>query len=126
MVPGDLVERHGVVVGYSLVHCESEDVWPNWWPDHVMIAVEPVTGHRAMWGADADGNLTRLALLYMGPDNELSYDNTFSIGDVRCQWHLESVSASPRTGASTNGRRSSRPRWTRRTSRAGGRPSGNH
>ncbi|MFC4783289.1 HNH endonuclease [Nocardioides sp. MAHUQ-72] len=98
VIAGDLVERHGVLVGYSLVHRESEEVWPNWWPDHVLIAVESTTGHRAMWGADADGNLTRLCLLYAGPDSELSYDETFSIGDVKCRWHLESVSACTEDG----------------------------
>jgi len=93
VVPGDLVERYGVVVAYSLIHRDEEAVWPEWWPDHVMIAVEPATGNRAMWGAGADGTLTRLSLLHAGADNALSYDSTFAIGDLRCQWHLEQVSA---------------------------------
>ncbi len=38
-----------------------------------------------MWGATADGTLTRLSLIYLGADNELSHDPTFLIGDVLCQ-----------------------------------------
>lgn len=92
-VPGDVVERYGVVVGYGLLHRESTTPWPQWWPDHVMVAVEPTTGHRAMWGAAADGTLTSLCLLYMNPDGEIGYEPTFSIGHVLCKWHLEKVSA---------------------------------
>lgn len=97
-VPGDVVERYGVLVGYVLLHRVDEAVWPDWWPDHVMVAIEPDSGHRAMWGADSDGNLTAVCLLYSGPDGDLTHDETFISRGTRCRWHREIVSACTKDG----------------------------
>lgn len=91
--PGDLVERHGVVVSYALMHREGEDAWVDWWPDHVLVAVELNSQHRTIWSADADGNLGSTHLESAGPDTQSIYDDTFTVGGVACRWHRERVSA---------------------------------
>ncbi|WP_239701690.1 HNH endonuclease [Yimella sp. NH-Cas1] len=93
VVPGDVVERYGIVVEYALLHRDQEPTWPNWWPEHVMVAIERESGQQALWGADSDGNLTAVSLLYCSPDGGLTYDDTFLAGGVRCRWHCEIVSA---------------------------------
>lgn len=59
---GDLVERYGVVVGYALLSRANEEVWPNWWPAHVLVAMELHSRHQFICGATADWDLTRLGL----------------------------------------------------------------
>lgn len=93
VVPGDMVERHGIVVSYALMHRDSEDAWIDYWPDHVMVAMELSTQHQTIWSADDDGNLGSTCWAYAGPDTASIYDATFKVAGVDCKWFRERVSA---------------------------------
>lgn len=93
VVPGDVVERYGVVTVYGLMHRESEEGWPDWWPDHLLTAMERESRHTAYWATDADGNLGSLCLGYAGPDGRPTSNADFTTNGVDCRWYLERVSA---------------------------------
>lgn len=88
---GDLVERYGVVVGYTLLSRATEEIWPDWWPDHVLIAVELQSKHQFIYGATADWNLTRLQLGYFGPQGEQLNEPTFTSNGQLLRWHWERI-----------------------------------
>lgn len=120
VVRGDIVERHGVVVSYALMHRESEDVWVGWWPDHVIVAMELESQHRSIWSADADGNLGSMRLASAGPDTQSIYDDAFTVDGSLIGGIGSVFRPAPRTAASSSGRRSSPRPSTRATSPVGG------
>jgi hypothetical protein len=89
--PGDVVERYGVLVQYALLNRETEQRWPNWWPDHVLVAMEMHSGHQAISGATADGDLTRLQIGYFAPHGERLDDSIFTSEGQLIRWHQEII-----------------------------------
>ncbi|MCX2950199.1 HNH endonuclease [Lentzea sp. NEAU-D7] len=88
---GDLVERYGVLVGYALLSRATEEAWPNWWPDHVLIAMELRSRQQFICGATADWDLTRLQIGYFGPQGEPRNEATFTSGGQLLRWHWERI-----------------------------------
>lgn len=91
-IPGDLIERYGTLTRYDVWHKADGGPWPEWWPDHVLVAecVQSLT--RCLWGADENGVATRLRLGYYSPTGELVTTDTFDADGVQCRWHFELIS----------------------------------
>ena len=90
--PGDVVERYGVFVSYALMSRETEEAWPDWWPDHAMIAEELTSGHLSICGATAEGDLTRLHIGYFDSHREMLSSATFVDEGVAIRWYRETIS----------------------------------
>jgi hypothetical protein len=87
--PGDLVERYGIIVAYALLSRKTENVWPTWWPDHVLVAMEMQNGHQFIEGATADGGLTGLQIGHFTEKGERLNDHTFVSDGRVVRWHRE-------------------------------------
>jgi 5-methylcytosine-specific restriction endonuclease McrA len=89
-LPGDEVERYGVVTRYQVLAANPDIPENHMFHGNLFVAVAP-SGHMDVWGANHNGEVTRLHWGSVTPDGEL-FHGEFKWQGKSLRWSYEFIS----------------------------------